>query len=132
MTQFIKIKSTNATIRQEEFFELHRCVSFPVPLTNEILQEYGAEIVENTSRPSVDVISRAQGKMVLHEMGMLQDVIDTIESMVEPDKTLAQIAFNDTAEWRKDSPFLQGMKTTLNIADDMLDEMFVRASEINP
>jgi hypothetical protein len=65
-------------------------------------------------------------------MGMLQDVIDTIESMTEPDKTLAYIAFNDTVEWRKDSPFLQGMKTTLNIADDMLDEMFVRASEINP
>lgn len=80
--------------------------------------------------PVPEQVSRAQGKAVLVQNGLWQDVLAYVETLQEPDKTMAQIALNDTTHWRRDSPFLNAAADALNITSEQMDDMFIAASKI--
>lgn len=77
------------------------------------------------------VVSKAQGKAALVLKGKFEGVVGYIDSLPEPDHTLAQIAFNDTNDWRRDSPFLNNAANHLGLSDEDLDELFKTANGIN-
>ena len=43
---------------------------------------------------------------------------------------LAEVALNDTQEWRRDSPFLNAAAAALGLSTEQLDALFVAAREI--
>lgn len=75
-------------------------------------------------------ISPAQGRLVLLDMGLIPTLQNHIESLEEPEKSKAVIAFYATTEWRRDSPFLCEVATALNLSSEQLDNLFITASEI--
>lgn len=77
------------------------------------------------------VVSRAQGKAVLIQMGLWSAVLGFVDAIEDPtDKALALVALNDTVEWRRDSVFLATAAAALNISDQQLDAMFIAAAQI--
>lgn len=77
-----------------------------------------------------DVVSRAQGKAALVIKGYFDGVMDYIDNLEEPNKSLALIALNDTNEWRKDSPFLKECANSLGLDNEGLDDLFTLAESI--
>lgn len=75
-------------------------------------------------------VSRAQGKAALLAAGMLSSAEGFIDSLEGDEKILALIAFNETNEWRRDSPFLNQVATALGITQEQMDELFLEASKI--
>lgn len=75
-------------------------------------------------------VSRAQGKAALLAAGMLDAVEGYINTLEGGDKTLALLAFNETNEWRRDSPFLNQAATVLGVTQEQMDELFLEASKI--
>ena len=53
-----------------------------------------------------------------------------IDALEGDDKTLALLAFNETNEWRRDSPFLNQAATALGVTQEQMDELFLEASKI--
>src|SRR5690554_2012312 len=76
-------------------------------------------------------VSRAQGKAALITAGLWLDVLTYVESITDPtEKALAEVALNDTAHWRRDSPTMQTIATALGITSEQMDVLFLQASEI--
>lgn len=77
-------------------------------------------------------ISRAQGKAVLIQQGLWAAVLAYVNAVEDPtEKALAEVALNDTQEWRRDSPFLTTAAAALGITEEQMDEMFVAASQVS-
>lgn len=76
------------------------------------------------------VVSRAQGKAALLQAGLLGLVEHYIENLQGDQKTMALIAFNDTTEWRRDSPFLAQAASALGMTQEHLDNLFLLAESI--
>ena len=109
-------------------------------------QEWGVpELVEMTKEeieahlnpppppPTVpEQVTRAQGKAVLITEGLWVDVLAYAESITDPvEKDLTEVALNDTTHWRRDSPTMQAISTSLDITSEQMDDLFIRASSIN-
>lgn len=75
-------------------------------------------------------VSRAQGKAALLGVGLLGAVEDFIDSLEGDEKALALLAFNETNEWRRDSPFLNQAAASLGVTQEQMDELFLEASGI--
>lgn len=75
-------------------------------------------------------VSRAQGKAALFSAGLLQTVEEYIEGLTGEDKIIANLAFNETTEWRRDSPFLIQAATVLGLSSEQLDNLFILAESI--
>ena len=75
-------------------------------------------------------VSKAQGKAALLAAGILDDCEGYIDTLEGDDKTLALLAFNETNEWRRDSPFLNQAATALGATQEQMDELFLEASKI--
>lgn len=74
--------------------------------------------------------TKAQGKAALVLEGYYQQALDFIDSLEEPRKTLANIAFHDTNEWQRDSEFLSEFAEYISIDDEELDRLFILAENI--
>lgn len=73
-------------------------------------------------------VSRAQGKYVLIQAGLWFQALDFVDSIEDPaDQALADVALNDTQEWRRDSPFLNQCAQALGLTDELLDDLFIAA-----
>lgn len=99
------------------------------------LQPKPVEVPPET--PTVDpnvppqVVSRAQGKAALIQAGLWSQVQAYVSAITDPtQKALADVALNDTTEWRRDSPFLTTAATTLGLTAADLDNLFVTAAGI--
>ena len=90
------------------------------------------ETVEAIRRSKVpQSISRAQGKVALIQAGMWPQVLAFVGAMTDPTaKAMAEVALNDTTEWRRDSPFLVGYAASLQLSELQLDELFTAAAQI--
>lgn len=77
-----------------------------------------------------ETVSKAQGKAALLHAGYLDAVEAYINSLESTDKILALIAFNDTTEWRRDSPFLSQAAVSLGMSEEQLDNLFLLAESI--
>lgn len=76
-------------------------------------------------------VSRAQGKAALIAAGLWPSVLAYVAAIADPtDKALAEVALNDTQEWRRDSLFLNSAATALGLTSAQLDQLFVDASGI--
>ena len=80
--------------------------------------------------PVPETVSRAQGKMALVQAGLWGAVETAVDAMTGNDKIMAQIALNDTTDWRRDSPFLTQMADAVGITESQLDDLFIAASQI--
>ena len=73
-------------------------------------------------------VSRAQGKLALIGAGLWPAAIAFVEGITDPaQKAYAEVALNDTQEWRRDSPFLASAVAALGLSDEQLDTLFITA-----
>ena len=90
--------------------------------------------VETAQPPAAPVpaqVSRAQGKAVLIQMGLWQQVLDFVAAI--PDSTqraLAEVALHDTQNWQRNSPFLNQAADALGITQAQMDELFIAADQV--
>lgn len=76
-------------------------------------------------------VSRAQGKAVLIQMGLWQQVLDFVAAIPDPtQRALAEVALHDTQHWQRNSPFLAQAAAALGMTDAQLDDLFVRAEGV--
>lgn len=76
-------------------------------------------------------VSRAQGKAALIMAGKWDAVLQYVAGITGPaEKALAEVALNDTMEWRRDSPFLNTAAAAVGLTSAQLDDLFVTASAI--
>ena len=76
-------------------------------------------------------VTRAQGKAVLIQMGLWQQVLDFVAAI--PDSTqraLAEVALHDTQNWQRNSPFLNQAADALGITQAQMDELFIAADQV--
>ena len=94
----------------------------------------GAWEVETAQPPAAPVpaqVSRAQGKAVLIQMGLWQQVLDFVAAIPDPtQRALAEVALHDTQFWQRSSPFLAQAAAALGMTDAQLDDLFVRAEGV--
>ena len=73
-------------------------------------------------------VSRAQGKLALIQAGLWPAAIAFVDGITDPaQKAYAEVALNDTQEWRRDSPFLASAAAALDLSEEQLDELFITA-----
>lgn len=78
------------------------------------------------------IVSRAQGKAALIQAGLWAGVLAYVDGITDAiQKALAEVALNDTTEWRRDSPFLNTAATALGLSGTDLDNLFVAGSQIH-
>lgn len=76
-------------------------------------------------------VTRAQGKAVLIQAGLWQDVLDYVDGITDPtERQLAEVALHDTTHWQRTSPFLNAAAAALGIAEQQMDALFQQAAEI--
>lgn len=83
--------------------------------------------------PSIpSVVSRKQARMALVLSGVplaaVQSAIDAIVDDTE--RALAQIAWDDAVEFRRDDPFLVAMATALSLTESQLDDLYTLAATL--
>lgn len=76
-------------------------------------------------------VTRAQGKVVLIQMGLWQQVLDFVAAITDPvQRAVAEVAINDTQHWQRNSPFLSQAAAALGITSEQMDQLFIQASEV--
>jgi hypothetical protein len=81
--------------------------------------------------PVPSQITRAQGKVVLIQMGLWQSVLDYVNAIEDPvEKAVAEVAINDTVHWQRNSPFLNQAATALGISQEQMDQLLIQASQV--
>ena len=87
------------------------------------------EPVQTSSVPQS--VSRAQGKLALIQAGLWPAAIAFVDGITDPaQKAYAEVALNDTQEWRRDSPFLASAAAALDLSEAQLDALFITAGGI--
>lgn len=90
--------------------------------------------VETAQPPAAPVpqqVTRAQGKVVLIQMGLWQPVLDYVAGIADPvQKAVAEVALHDTQFWQRSSPFLAKAAAALGMTDAQLDRLFVEADQV--
>lgn len=77
------------------------------------------------------MVSRAQGKVALIQAGLWAQVLSFVAAIDDPlQKAVAEVALNDTSEWRRDSPFLAQAGAALGLTAEQLDDLFVAAAQV--
>lgn len=76
-------------------------------------------------------VTRAQGKVVLIQMGLWQPVLDYVAGIADPvQRALAEVALHETQFWQRSSPFLAQAAAALGMTDAQLDELFMQAEGV--
>ncbi len=76
-------------------------------------------------------VSRAQGKLALIQAGLWPAAMTFVEGIADPaQKAYAEVALNDTQEWRRDSPFLASAAAALGLSEEQLDTLFITAKGV--
>ena len=76
-------------------------------------------------------VTLAQGKVVLIQMGLWQQVVAFVDAIEDPlQKAIAEVAVYETLHWQRNSLFLNQVATALGITQEQMDELFIAASEV--
>ena len=76
-------------------------------------------------------VTRAQGKVVLIQMGLWSQVVAYVDAIQDPlQKAIAEVAVYETLHWQRNSPFLNQAATALGITQEQMDQLFVQAAEV--
>ncbi len=97
--------------------------------------EFGpvAEYVAPPPAPPVvpQQVTRAQGKVVLIQMGLWPQVQAYVAAIEDPmQRAVAEVAVYETLHWQRSSPFLNQAATALGITQEQMDELFIQASQV--
>lgn len=76
--------------------------------------------------PPVNAISKAQGKIILHRVGLLA----TVEQMVAAADAETQIWWADATIWERENTVLSQLASALGLSAVQVDELFAAAKEI--
>ena len=102
----------------------------------ELVEMTPAEIEAHLNPPPLptpvpEQVTRAQGKAVLIQAGLWQDVLDYVAGITGPtERQLAEVALHDTTHWQRTSPFLNAAAAALGITEQQMDALFQQAAEI--
>lgn len=77
-------------------------------------------------RRAAMVVKRGQGRIVLHEDGLLETVENFVNSAECP--MVVKIAYQDATDWMRLSTTTAAMMTVLGLSDEQADDLFVRAA----
>ena len=81
--------------------------------------------------PVPSQITRAQGKVVLIQMGLWPQVLAFVDAIEDPvEKAVAEVAINDTVHWQSNSPFLNQAVAALGISQEQKDQLLIQASQV--
>lgn len=81
--------------------------------------------------PVPQSVSRAQGKAALISQGLWSAVTGFVAAIPDDtERALAEVALNDTQEWRRDSAFLGQAAQALGLEDAALDALFIAAAQV--
>lgn len=72
------------------------------------------------------LITKAQGLILLHRMGMYEDVMSSLETFGVEE----QIIFEATKEWELNNRLVGAMQAELGLTDDEKFDFFINASKI--
>ena len=77
-------------------------------------------------RRAAMIVKRGQGRIILHEDGLLE----TVENFVNSDECpmVVKIAYQDATDWMRLSTTTAAMMTVLGLSDEQADDLFVRAA----
>lgn len=92
---------------------------------------HGGQVVADSSAGVPQSISRAQGKAVLIQSGLWEQVLAFVASIPDPtERALAEVALHDTTTWQRNSPFLNTAATVLGLSEEDMDDLFTAAAAI--
>jgi hypothetical protein len=81
--------------------------------------------------PVPSQVTRAQGKVVLIQMGLWPQVLAFVDAIEDPvQKAVAEVAINDTGHWQRNSPFLNQVAAARGISQEQMDQLFIQASQV--
>ena len=113
------LQDGNRIVADQAFIDAH----FPGA---ELLPEPEPVPVQTSGVPQS--VSRAQGKLALIQAGLWPAAIAFVEGIADPtQRAYAEVALNDTQEWRRDSPFLASAAAALGLSEAQLDTLFITA-----
>lgn len=69
-------------------------------------------------------------KAVLHQMGLLDRVEQSISAVPEPSGTIIRLAWSGDAKFARHSQTVLTLATSLGLSPDQVDEIFIRAEAI--
>jgi hypothetical protein len=99
---------------------------YPNPTT--VIEGATQEEIEEANKPIVpEVITRRQFKIALAVLGKNeQDILNGINQLPEPNKTIAMISYTEAGTFERNNPELIFVaKTFLQMTDDQIDEVFI-------
>ena len=89
------------------------------------------ETAQPPAQPAPQQVTRAQGKVVLIQMGLWQPVLDYVAGIADPvQKAAAEVALHDTQFWQRSSLFLAQAAAALGLTPEQMDDLFRNASQI--
>lgn len=81
--------------------------------------------------PVPQQVTRAQGKVVLIQMGLWPQVVAFVEAIADPmQRAVAEVAVYETLHWQRNSPFLNQAADALGITQEQMDQLFIAASQV--
>jgi hypothetical protein len=99
---------------------------YPNPTT--VIEGATPEEIEEANKPIVpEVITRRQFKIALAVLGKNeQDILNGINQLPEPNKTIAMISYTEAGTFERNNPELIFVaKTFLQMTDEQIDEVFI-------
>ena len=71
-------------------------------------------------------ISRLQGRLQLHKLGMLE----AVQAIVNQSPIEVQLYWNEAATWERQSPILNQMAPAIGMSQQQLDQFFIDAEKL--
>lgn len=87
------------------------------------------ELATNMFRNSM-VLTPRQARLSLLSIGRLNDIDTAINSLAEPDKSIAQVEWEFSEEIRRTHSFVETLGQSLGLTDTDLDNMFISGKEL--
>lgn len=75
-------------------------------------------------------ITPRQARRALLSMGLLDQVNTVLNSLPEPDKSIALTDWEYGTEVRRNDPWVLALAPSLGLTEEQLDDLFVTAAEI--
>ena len=128
----IRLIESGNILTEFDFYEKFHNVSFPQPLTNEVINEFGAEIIPDIPKeePVPGSITRRQGRLALNARDLLEAVESDIENTEDPKiRRNKQIEY-ESYVWERNNVMLISTWASLGGTEEELDELFRLASTL--
>lgn len=78
----------------------------------------------------VTAVAPRQAKLALHNAGLLTAVEAAIAALPEPQKTAAQITWDESLEFQRNNPVLLSLASALGLTSAQVDDLFTAAAAL--